>query len=398
MKKEGSGLSLIDVILGKNNEKKKVIEAGQTFKMVTAYKPVFRDWRGELYESELVRAAIDARARNISKLKVEFVGTSKPNLAKRLTKRPNPWDTWSQFLYRVSTILDCTNNCIIVPIYDDGMNKIGFFPLLPTKCRVVEYKGELWIEYSFREGREKGAVKLSECAKLTKFQFKSDFFGSDQSPLDETMQLMQVQTQGLEEAVKNSAVYRFMAKMTNFTKAEDLETERQNFSEKNFGKEAKGGGILLFPNTYQDIKQIDSKPFTVDEKQMDLIQKNVFSYFGVNEDVLMNKAVGDSWAAFYEGAVEPFAIQFSETMTFAVYSQRETSEGSMVMATANRLQYASTQEKKEISEMAADRGLMMIDEIRDIWNLPPLPDGKGQRYLARGEYYFIQEEDRTNVE
>ena len=34
----------------------------------------------------------------------------------------------------------------------------------------------------------------------------------------------------------------------------------------------------------------------------------------------------------------------------------------------------------------ADRGLMMIDEIRDIWNLPPLPDGKGQVFIIRGEY------------
>lgn len=381
-------MSLIDTILGRTPKTREVIEAGQTFRMVTAYKPVFRDWRGEIYESELVRAAIDARARNISKLKVEFIGTSKPEMVKRLSKRPNPWNTWSQFLYRVSTILDCTNNCIIVPIFDDKLNKIGIFPLVPTDVKVVNYKEELWIKYSFRDGREKGAVKLSECALLTKFQFRNDFFGSNQAPLDETMKLMELQKQGLEEAVKNGAVYRFMAKMTNFSKAEDLEKERQAFSERNFGKEAKGGGILLFPNTYSDIKQIDSKNYAVDKDQMELIQKNVYSYFGVNEDVLMNKAVGDTWAAFYEGAVEPFAIQFSETLTYSLYSQRETSEGSMVMATANRLQYASTKEKKEISEMAADRGLMTINEIRDIWNLAPIENG--DVFPHRGEYYYDQ--------
>lgn len=381
-------MSLIDTILGRTPKTREVIEAGQTFKLVTAYKPVFRDWRGEIYESELVRAAIDARARNISKLKVEFVGTSKPEMVKRLSKKPNPWNTWSQFLYRVSTILDCTNNCIIVPIFDEKMNKIGIFPLVPSDVKVVVYKNELWIKYSFREGREKGAVKLSECALLTKFQFRSDFFGSDQAPLDETMKLMELQKQGLEEAVKNGAVYRFMAKMTNFSKADDLEKERQAFSERNFGREAKGGGILLFPNTYSDIKQIDSKSYAVDKEQMELIQKNVYSYFGVNEDVLMNKAVGDTWAAFYEGAIEPFAIQFSETLTYSLYSQRETSEGSMVMATANRLQYASTKEKKEISEMAADRGLMTINEIRDIWNLAPIENG--DVFPHRGEYYYDQ--------
>lgn len=387
-------MSVFDKILGKTPEKQKVINAGQTFQLVTAYKPVFQDWRGEIYESELVRAAIDARARNISKLKVEFQGSAKPNFTAKMARKPNPWNTWSQFLYRVSTILDCTNNCILVPIYDDDLNQIGIYPLIPSKCDVVTYKGDLWVKYKFRDERSEGACKYSECAILTKFQFRNDFFGSDQAPLADTMQLMAIQTQGLEEAVKNSAIYRFMAKMTNFTKAEDLEAERQNFSERNFGKSAQGGGLLLFPNTYTDIRQVESKPYAVDDKQMDLIKKNVFSYFGVNEDVLMNKAVGDSWAAFYEGAIEPFAIQFSEALTCAIYSEREVAQGSLVMATANRLQYASTQEKKEISEMAADRGLMMIDEIRDIWNLPPLPDGKGQRYIARGEYYFIQEEEK----
>ena len=391
-------MSLIDKILGRNPGTKKVLEAGQTFKMVTAYKPVFHDWRGEIYESELVRAAIDARARNISKLKVEFMGAAKPILTAKLRKRPNPWNTWSQFLYRVSTILDCTNNCIIIPVYDEGLNKIGIYPVLPTKCSVVNYKEQLWIRYSFRDGLESGACPLNECALLTKFQFRNDFFGSDQHPLDDTMKLMTIQTQGLEEAVKTSAVYRFMAKLSNFSKAADLEAEREAFTERNFGSHAKSGGILLFPNTYNEIKQIDSKPFTVDEKQMKLIRENVFSYFGVNEDVLMNKTVGDSWAAFYEGAIEPFAIQFSECLTAALYSENEISRGSLVMATANRLQYASTQEKKEISEMAADRGLMMIDEIREIWNLPPLPDGKGQRYIARGEYYFIQEEEKDDQE
>ena len=126
---------------------------------------------------------------------------------------------------------------------------------------------------------------------------------------------------------------------------------------------------------------------------MKLIETNVFNYFGVNEDIIQNKAIGDSWAAFYEGAVEPFAIQFSETLTFAIYSEREISVGAKIMLTSNRLQYASTAEKKEISEMAADRGLMTIDEIREIWNLAPLPDGKGDRFIARGEYYFIQEEN-----
>ncbi len=137
-------MGIIDTILGKTKQTEKIINAADTFRLVSAYDPVFHDFRGQIYESMLVRAAIDARSRHISKLKVECLGTAKPDLSAKLNKRPNPWDTWSQFLYRTNTILDATNNCLLVPIYDDGLNKIGFYPVLASSIKIVEFKGEVY--------------------------------------------------------------------------------------------------------------------------------------------------------------------------------------------------------------------------------------------------------------
>ena len=61
------------------------------------------------------------------------------------------------------------------------------------------------------------------------------------------------------------------------------------------------------------------------------------------------------------------------------------------MATANRLQYMSNQEKLNVSAQLADRGILNRDEVREIWNLPPLPDGEGQAYIIRGEYWNANE-------
>ena len=146
---------------------------------------------------------------------------------------------------------------------------------------------------------------------------------------------------------------------------------------------------MLFPNTYSDIKQIESKPFVVDAEQMKMIQTNVYNYFGVNEDILQNKAFGDAWAAFYEGAIEQFSIQFSEVVTKMLFTERERAAGAFVMATANRLQYMSGKEKLSYATIMGDRGFVMIDEIREVFNLPPLPNGMGQRLPVRGEYYLL---------
>ena len=354
------------------------------FTTLTAYRPAFTTWNGAIYESLIVRASIDARARHISKLKVETYGTANPSLQSKMKLAPNQWQTWSQFLYRVSSILDVYSNCIITPVFDEYMTITGYYPILPTRCEVIDYKGEPWLRYKFSNGQV-GAVEFKKCAILTRHQLRNDFFGEPNNALDETMKLLHIQREGVEEAVKNTSTFRFMARLNNFATDEDIRKEANRFSRENFATDSESGGFLLFPNKYTDIKQIDVKPYTVDADQLKLIYANVYNYFGVNEDILQSKAIGDSWSAFYESCVESFAIQFSETMTKAMFSERERAQGSGLIATSNRLQFMSNGDKLTISSTMLDRGVMSINEIRDIWNLAPVENG--DRRIIRGEYY-----------
>ena len=384
-------MGLFDFIFRPDKAKKSEEALNQAYTMfhtLTAYQPVFTSWGGAIYESEIVRAAIDARARHISKLKVEIVGTANQSLQTKLRLGPNQWMTWSQFFYRTSTILDIHNTAFIVPVFDERMIITGVFPVLPSRCSLIDFKGELWLRYQFSHG-EIGAVEFRKCAILTKHQYKNDFFGDRNTAIEETMKLIHIQNEGIEEAVKNTNTFQFMAQLANFAKPEDLKKERDRFTKQNLASEASSGGFLLFPNTYKDIKQIDVKPYTVDPEQMKTIRDNVYNYFGVNEDVLQNKAFGDAWSAFYEGAIEPFAIQFSEAITKAMFSERERAQGTQIIATANRLQYLSNTDKLNVSSQLLDRGIFSINDVRDIWNLPPVENGDVR--VIRGEYYSADE-------
>lgn len=354
------------------------------FRLLNGHTPTFTSWNKGLYESELIRASIGARATHISKLRVETRGAARPALQNKLKHGPNQLQTWGQFLYRLSTILDMHNTAFIVPVYDQFGEPSGVFTPLPHRCTVVQYKDTPYLRYEFSHG-EKAAIELSYCGVMTKFQYQSDFFGETNAALYPTMDLISIQNQGIQEGVKNGASYRFMATLNNFSKAEDLAKERRRFSEENFAKDAEGGGLLLFPNTYTNIQQVSAKPYTVDADQMKSIKDTVYEYFGVNEDVLQNKAYGDAWAAFYEGAIEPFAIQFSDVMTRMLFTFREQSEGNLVMATANRLQYMANKDKLDVSAQLLDRGIMSINDVREIWNLPPVEGGDVR--IIRGEYY-----------
>ena len=379
-------MSLFDIFL-KNRPKPKGRYEG-SFRLFNGYTPQFTSFNGGVYESELIRAAINARATHISKLAVDMIGAARPALQTKLKHGPNQFQTWSQFLYRLSTILDIHNTAFIVPVYDKYGEPSGIFTPLPSRCEIVQYNGVPYLRYEFGWG-DRAAIEVEYCGVMTKFQYRDDFFGETNRALFPTMDLIHIQNQGIEEGVKSAATYRFSAKVSNFTKAEDLAKERRRFTEENFSRDAEGGGLLLFPNTYADIKQIDVKPWVVDADQMKVIRENVYEYFGVNEDVLTNKAYGDAWTAFYEGAIEPFAIQFSEVMTKMFFTLREQSQGNRIMATANRLQYLSNSDKLNVSSQMLDRGIMSINDVREIWNLPPV-DG-GDVRIIRGEYYGADE-------
>ena len=62
-------MGLFEKIFGNRPKEKKEYEG---FRMLNGYTPQFSPWSGELYEQELIRAAINTLATHISKLDVEI--------------------------------------------------------------------------------------------------------------------------------------------------------------------------------------------------------------------------------------------------------------------------------------------------------------------------------------
>lgn len=381
-------MGLIDRIFGRAP---KSAPQESVFQTLTAYSPAFTSWGGQIYENEMVVAAVDARARHVAKLQYHMEGTARTKLWTATKTAPNPWYTWSQFLERCSNIYDVQNNLFIVPILDEMGEVAGYFPALPSACEVVDRGGEPYLKYTFIGG-QKRSVQLRRCAVVTKHQLKDDFFGEKNTALTATMELVNIVNQGIAEGAKNAATYRFMAQLNSKAFDEDVRKERERFDRSNF-QTGRGGGLLLFGNQYTNIKELSQRQFTVDPQQMALIKANVYDYFGVSEKIIRNEATGDELDAFFNGSIEPFAIKLSDALTKMVFSERERNGGNRILFTANRLQYMSVGAKISMAQQLGDRGVLTIDEIRELFNYAPLPDGKGQYTPIRGEYKNVQGTD-----
>lgn len=379
-------MGAFDFLFKKPKEQKQV---QGYFQMLEGYTPIFSTYDGGVYEMELTRACIHTFANHCSKLLPTVSGPDTRGIKAMLEGRPNPFMTSAQYVYKVATLYDSKNTCFIVPLLDKLDRLVGYYPVNPQQTEVVEIDGEPWLRFTFVNGK-KMAIELARCGVVSKYLYNSDIKGENNAALRATMQLLHTQNQGIEEGIKNSASFRFMAQMANFSKDEDRRKLRSEIAK---DLDPKSGGFALFPgaNVLTNVQQVQSQAKIVDPEQMSLIQTRVLNYFGCNEDVLQNKTVGDAWSAYYEGKIEPFALQLSQAMTCMTFSHNERARGNAVVWTANRLQYMTNTDKLQVSSQMFDRGILSTNDVMSIWNLPPVPDGD-KRYIRR-EYIEVSKMD-----
>ena len=114
---------------------------------------------------------------------------------------------------------------------------------------------------------------------------------------------------------------------------------------------------------------------------------------------MQNCASPDELDAFQKGCIDPMAVQMAEVLTKMIYSLNEMSYGNYVELTSGRFGNMSFQEKVNFVSSMVDRGMLKVDEVRDIFGFDPMPDGQGQVTPIRGEYHYLENSEvETNAE
>lgn len=378
-----------------NSERRKAAQkVEEYFGMLSGYQPTFRSLAGGIYEMDLTRACVDANARFRAKLKPRIAGSAYKNLERRLQFKPNDIQDTFSFLYKLSAISDVENNAFILPIVDRNGYITGLWPARATSSQIMNENGNLYWR-GMLNGKS-FAVEYKSVGHVRRHYYTSDFYGDSNKPIDGTLRIIDAQRQAIENGVAASSFIRFIGKLTNILKNEDITKERERFADQNLKKNS--SGLLIFDNKYSDIKAVDSKPYIVNPAQMAEIRENAHFYFGTNDGILKNQFSEDEWNAYYEGAIEPWAVHVSLVLTNMMFSDAEIARGNSVLLEANRLQYASNGTKLNIVQQLFDRGLITTNQSLEIFNMSPVPDGD-KRYI-RKEYAEVTKlgEEETVLE
>lgn len=348
-------------------------------KVMAGYTPIFTPWGERPYEADVVRAAVDAIARNAAKLRAkhirrvngEIVHVKNSDVERVLSLRPNPKMSAYDLLYKLVTTLMMDNNAWAYPVWE-AERLVAVYPVNCVSAELLEDSaGELYVKFYFADS---GTVVLpySDVIHLRRHFYNNDLLGSPNQPINATLSAIHTTNEGLAQAVKTSTALRGILKFQGMLKESDMEAQRQRFV-KEYLTVSNSGGIAA-TDAKADYIPLNTEPKMVNAAQMKELRDAVFRYFGVNENIVMGNYTEDQWNAFYESTLEPLAVQMSLEFTSKLFSDREIGHGNEIVFEANRLQYASVRTKLELVQLV-DRGIMTPNQLAEVFNLPPVPGG-----------------------
>lgn len=359
-------------------------------KMLSGYTPVFSQFGTDAYNSDDVRAATDAFARNAAKLHAKHIRrTPSPDgsspqvtfvddgLQYLLGTQPNPFMDAYTFFYKVATQYLVQNNAFIYVARDGDGNPTLFWPLNGATTEWLEYQGQVYARFSFLGG-ETTTVPYTDLIHLRRFFYKDDMFGeTNMSAMEPTLELINTQNQGIINAIKSSAFIRGVLKFTQILKKEDRDQRKKDFMS-SYLDPSNNNGVGVVDGSC-DYQSINSEPHTTNAAQMKLITDKVNKYFGVSDAIIRNDYTSAQWNAFYSSMLEPFAVQMALQFTSKVFTGRQQGFGNEIIFEANRLQYASNAEKVQVATLLTNIGAASLDQILEIFNMPTIGGEEGSR-------------------
>lgn len=365
-------------------------------------------FNGELLDIDTIVACIDALARNLAKMELTAIRKDKDNITitertsdvAKVLKRPNPYQSQYDFIYKVAALYFATNNAYIWPEYDQEGTLINLWPINCVSAKLYEKDGIEYLRFQLRHNHY-FTVPYSQIIHLRNHYMKNDIFGDSNHAFSSIAELMDAQQQGIKGGIKNSALVRGILKAAQTMKEEDIVAARDRFVKDNFAVENSGG--VLFVDGKFDYTNIESKPYIVDADSMKFTQNAAFTYYGVNEDFLQNKFDSNGYEAVYEGRLEPWAIQFMQGLTDGLFTERMRSFGNQINANMAKLKYQSLNTVTNMISVTRELGLFTRDEYREMLGYEPLgPERGGDQIMIAVNNYDSsdsvnnQEGDTTN--
>jgi len=351
------------------------------------YAPIFA-FRGEyqgssdLYKSDVIGSIANCIASNLGKLTPQVIRRDAAGLtikddylAKLLSLRWSPEITPFDGLYKMASDLVYKSNAFAVVFYNADFTRVqSIVPVTVKSFRIWEEENNIFFRFVWDYNGEEYTLPYQSVIHLKARYDRKRFIGtSPESQLKTTLELLDTTGESLRNAVNNSANLKGYLKYNNFADEDELKQKVRDFQEA-YMSAANDGGIAGLDNS-MEFHEITQHTNAIPVTQSAFLRENLYRYYNVNEKILNSTYNESEWNAFYEAVIEPIALQLSLEFTYKLLSERERGFGNKIIFTANRLQYATLQTRVNLGSQLFDRGIITINEYRELMYYEPIEDG-----------------------
>lgn len=357
----------------------------------TAFKMVALDgdaivWNDNLYKSDIVMSAIrpyvNAIGKTVGKHIMEVVSPTgerdirvnpEPYI-RFLLEEPNPLMTGQKFQEWMATCLKINNHAFALIVRDENGLPTALYPINATMA-VAEYddSGRLYIRFHTYKGKS-FVFAYSDLIHLRGDMVPGgDFWGG--SKVEQLLPLMEkigAIDKGIVNAIKNSAVIRWLLKVVKPMRPDELTDYAKNFADQ-FLQSDSGTGVAA-TDTKAEAIQIKPNDFVPNANHTDRTVSRFYAALNTNDKIVTSSFTEDEWNAYYESQVEPDVVQWGQEYTRKLFTRKKRSYGNSIIFEASNLATASMSTKLALREMV-DRGAMTPNEWRKVFNLAPVPGG-----------------------
>lgn len=363
-------------------KKKLNTTSGFKIELVTDNGSGFYSWGGNLYQSDVIRSCIRPKAKAIGKLMPKHIReNSKGNITinpdaymKILLEEPNPYMTGQLMQEKMATQLALNNNAFALIYRDENGYPIQLYPIPGSSAEAIRDKeGRLFIRFTMRSGKILTAP-YTDILHLRQDYNEHDVFGD--TPADVINSLMEIITasdQSIVNAIKNSAVIKWILKFKSVLQPDDVDKQIDKFVKNYLSTTGEGAGAAASDPRY-DLEQVKQENYVPNASQMEKTVQRIYSFFNTNEKIVQSKYSEDDWNAYYESEIEPSAMQMGGEYSRKLFT-RKVRVTDKIMFEASNLQYAAMSTKLNLMQMV-DRGAMTPNEWRKVMNMGPIEGGE----------------------
>ena len=352
------------------------------------FTPFFASFGDDITTSNAVTESINSITKHASKLKMAHYRLNDKNkliqgrntLNYILQYRPNPVENGSDFLEKAMYHWLVSNNVFIylhfIPsnVFEGKEVLDSLWIIDPSNTNVtIKENQEIYLTFAINNETQMITTSVENVAVIKRMVGKDEFFGSSNDNIKKVLNIINMNYQGIENAIKSSAFIRFIVESVTVLSDDKKKRKALEFNE-DFLNAAKNGGVI-FTDATSKITPITNTPKYSDGSEMDRFYESVYNYFGTNKKIISGNFTDVEWNSFFESTLEVFINKLEIELTKKLFTQNEVAYGNKIIIQVDKIQSMSITSRLNIIKEVKEVGMLTINEMRELVYLPPVEDG-----------------------